>query len=262
MNHGTRNAAGRDFPVQEVARLAGITSRTLRHYDAVGLLPPSRIGGNGYRYYDQHALIRLQRILLLRELGLGLAEIAGVLERQGNTTDALRTHLAWLEQEKDRLARQIASVTRTITALEKGQDIMAENTFDGFDHTQYKDEVEQKWGREAYARSDEWWKNMDDGERSRWKAETEELGRAWTEAAAQGTDPTSAAAQGLAARHVDWLKSVPGAPTGPDQLSGYVRSLAGMYVADPRFAANYGGAEGAEFVRDALLAYVEGGMAD
>ncbi|MFZ3452295.1 TipAS antibiotic-recognition domain-containing protein [Arthrobacter sp. 7Tela_A1] len=177
-------------------------------------------------------------------------------------TDALRTHLAWLEQEKDRLARQIASVARTITALEKGQDIMAENTFDGFDHTQYKDEVEQKWGRDAYARSDEWWKNMDDGERSRWQAETEALGRAWTEAAAQGTDPTAAAAQGLAARHVDWLKSVPGAPTGPEQLSGYVRSLAGMYVTDPRFAANYGGAEGAAFVRDALLVYVEGGMAD
>ena len=62
----------RDRSIQDIARLAGTTSRTLRHYDDIGLLEPSRIGANGYRYYDQHALVRLQRILLLRDLGLGL----------------------------------------------------------------------------------------------------------------------------------------------------------------------------------------------
>ncbi|MET0954451.1 MAG: MerR family transcriptional regulator, partial [Cryobacterium sp.] len=61
-----------DHSIQDIARLAGTTSRTLRHYGAEGLLPPSRIGQNGYRYYDERALVRLQRILLLRELGLGL----------------------------------------------------------------------------------------------------------------------------------------------------------------------------------------------
>ena len=178
----------REFSVQEVARLAGTTSRTLRHYDAIGLLPPSRIGSNGYRYYDQAALIRLQRILLLREMGLGLDGIAGVLERQADTAAALRTHLDWLRKDRDRLGRQIASVQRTITALEEGKDIMAEKAFDGFDHTEYKEEVEQKWGKEAYARSDEWWRNMDDGERAQWRAETEALGRAWTEAAARSEE--------------------------------------------------------------------------
>lgn len=250
----------REWSVQEVARLAGTTSRTLRHYDAVGLLPPSRLGSNGYRYYDQDALVRLQRILLLRGMGLGLDGIAGVLEREGDAAAALRTHLAWLRNDRERLGRQIAAVQRTITALEEGQDIMADKAFDGFDHTEYKDEVEQKWGKEAYARSDEWWRNMSDGERTGWRAGTEALGQAWTEAAAQGTDPTGPAAKGLAARHIDWLKSVPGAPTDPANLSGYVRGLADMYVADPRFAANYGGADGAAFVRAALLAYLEGGL--
>ncbi|KPN18417.1 MULTISPECIES: MerR family transcriptional regulator [Arthrobacter] len=251
----------REFSVQDVARLAGVSSRTLRHYDAIGLLKPSRTGANGYRYYGSRSLVRLQRILLLRQLGLGLPEIAEVLERGDNPAEALRTHLVWLEKEQDRLGRQLASVRRTITALEKGQDIMAENTFDGFDHTQYREEVEQKWGKEAYTRSDEWWKGMDDGERAAWQKETAELGRAWAEAAAQGTDPTGPAAQGLAARHVDWLRSVPGAPTGPESLPGYVKSLAEMYVADPRFAANYGGADGAAFVREALLAYADGKLA-
>ncbi|MBD7994345.1 MerR family transcriptional regulator [Arthrobacter sp. Sa2CUA1] len=250
----------REWPVQEVARLAGTTSRTLRHYDAVGLLPPSRVGSNGYRYYDQAALIRLQRILLLRELGLGLDGISAVLERGADTVSALRTHLEWLRKDRDRLGRQIASVQRTITALEEGKEIMPEKAFDGFDHTEYKEEVEQKWGSEAYARSDEWWRTMDDGERAQWQAETAALGQAWTEAAAQGTDPTGPAAQGLAARHIEWLTGVPGAPTDPANLSGYVRGLADMYVADPRFAANYGGPDGAAFVRAALLAYLEGGL--
>ena len=58
-----------DWSIQEIAKLAGTTSRTLRHYDDLGLLPPTRIGGNGYRYYDEAALVRLQRIMLLRELG-------------------------------------------------------------------------------------------------------------------------------------------------------------------------------------------------
>lgn len=246
----------REFSVQDVARLAGVTSRTLRHYDAIGLLPPSRTGSNGYRYYGRQSLLRLQRILLLRELGLGLPEIADVLARRDDPAGALRNHLQWLEQEQNRLKRQAASVRRTINALEKGHEIMPEDTFDGFDHSQYKDEVERRWGKEAYARSDEWWRNMDDGGRTAWQQETKDLGQAWTEAAAQETDPTGPVARGLAARHVKWLQGVPGTPSGQDQFREYVRSLAGMYAADPRFAANYGGADGAAFVRDALLAYL------
>ena len=104
--------------------------------------------------------MRLQRILLLRELGLGLPQIAEVLEREHTQEDALTGHLAWLRQEQDRLARQIASVESTIQALRGGERLMAENMFDGFDHTQYKDEVEQRWGKKAYADSDRWWRGM------------------------------------------------------------------------------------------------------
>jgi DNA-binding transcriptional MerR regulator len=68
-----------EWSIQDLARAAGTTSRTLRYYGQLGLLAPSRIGSNGYRYYDQESLVRLQRILLLRELGLGLPAIADVL---------------------------------------------------------------------------------------------------------------------------------------------------------------------------------------
>ena len=89
-----------DWSIQEVARLAGTTSRTLRHYDDVGLVPPSRIGSNGYRYYDADALVRLQRVLLLRELGLGIPAIAEVLEGQQDDVHALVTHRDLLRQEQ------------------------------------------------------------------------------------------------------------------------------------------------------------------
>ena len=137
---------------------------------------------------------------------------------------------------------------------------MAETMFDGFDHTQYKDEVERRWGKDAYARSDAWWRGMSDEERRNWRTRVEQLGRDWI-AAAEAADVTahSPEAQELARRHIDWLRSVPGTPAAEPggDLNAYVRGLAEMYVADERFAANYGGVEGASFVRDTLHAYIE-----
>lgn len=282
----------RDWSIQEIARLAGTTSRTLRHYDDIGLLPPSRIAANGYRHYDAAALVRLQRILLLRELGLGLPQIAEVLGpstgsgTQGSGTQdagsgtqggssaaeasALETHLALLREEQTRLARQIASVESTITALRGGENLMAENMFDGFDHTQYKQEVEDRWGTKAYADSDRWWRGMSDAERADWQQRASDLGRDWIAAAESGIDPASAEAQELARRHVAWLTGIPGTPAaalreGPDAAAkAYVIGLGEMYVADPRFGANYatsaGGTQGAEFVRDALRIYAEASL--
>lgn len=261
-----------DWSIQEIARLAGTTSRTLRHYDDIGLLPPSRIAPNGYRHYDAAALVRLQRILLLRELGLGLPQISDVLApsagsaTQDTEASALETHLALLREEQTRLARQIASVESTITALRGGEELMAENMFDGFDHTQYKEEVEERWGKKTYADSDRWWRGMTDTERAAWQQRVSDLARDWIAAAESGVDPASAEAQDVARRHVEWLTGVPGTPAsvpGGD-VKGYVIGLGEMYVADPRFGANYatsdGGSRGAEFVRDALRIYAEANL--
>ena len=230
-----------EWSIQQIARFAGTTSRTLRHY-------------------DEHALVRLQRVLLLRELGLALPQIADVLAHEYDEASALTTHLSLLRQEQDRLARQIAAVEHTITALQGGEELMAETMFNGFDHTQYKDEVEQRWGKDAYARSDAWWRGMSNEERRNWKARVEQLNLGWI-AAAEAADITadSPEAQDLARRHIDWLRSVPGTPAAEPggDVKAYLRGLAEMYVADERFAANYGGVERASFVRDALLAHIE-----
>ena len=247
-----------EWSIQDLAKAAGTTSRTLRHYGQLGLLEPSRIGANGYRYYDQHSLVRLQRILLLRELGLGLPVIAEVLAGEQDTAGALRTHLELLRQQQDRIARQIESVSTTLHKTERGEPLMAAEVFDGFDHTQYKDEVEQRWGEDAYARSATWWESKTRAEQRDWQRAQAERNRAWIELARTGASPKSPDAQELAAGHVRWLAGIPGTPAAsadPATLKAYVLGLADMYVADDRFAAHYGGRDGAGFVRAALRHY-------
>ncbi|WP_369371350.1 MerR family transcriptional regulator [Promicromonospora sp. Populi] len=251
------------WSIQEIARLTGVTSRTLRHYDAVGLLPAVRTTDSGPRRYDRTAVVRLQRILLLRDLGLGLGDIAEVLDTQRDEAQALRKHLVALRAEQGRLARQIVSVERTVADLEKdpdrGEDIMAKDMLDGFDHTVYEQEVTERWGRDAYQKSDAWWRGLSVDEQRDWKAQVAALSKDWADAAVAGIDPASDEAQVLAARHAAWLGSVPGTPGSEVQLPerGYLLGLADMYVADDRFGANYGGLEGAQFVRSTIRVFVE-----
>lgn len=251
-----------EWTIQEVARSAGTTSRTLRHYDAIGLLHPVRIASGGQRVYDGAGLLRLQRILVLRALGVGLPRIARILGETEHAiaADALAEHAAALRVERERLTRQIAAVENTITALRGGEELMMDTMFDGFDHTEYRDEVETRWGASAYARSDAWWRGMSGDEKSAWQQRAADLARDWIDVAEGSAGADSASAQQVARRHVEWLDSIPGTPTGTD-LRAYVTGLGDMYVADPRFGANYttaaGSNAGAEFVRDALQVYAE-----
>ena len=229
-----------EWSIQEVARLAGVTSRTLRHYDAVGLLPPTRTGPGGLRYYDRDAVVHLQRILLLRQLGLGLGDVARVLHEQGDVASALTDHLEQLRGERRRLDRQIASVRRTLAALGTGEQLMADDMLDGFDNTQYRDEVEERWGRDAYARGDRWWRSLDADAKKEWMGRVADLSAAWVAAAEAGVSPESDEAQALAARHAAWLASIPGTPGYESGRSAdeYLLGLGDMYVADERFSAN------------------------
>ncbi|MCR8692983.1 MerR family transcriptional regulator [Rhodococcus pyridinivorans] len=249
----------REWSIQQLARAAGVTSRTLRHYGDVGVLRPSRTGSNGMRFYDEDALVRLQRILLLRDLGLALPAIRDVLAGHDDAASALRTHLDLLEHERRQLDRRIAAVRTTLAKTERGEELVADEVFDGFDLTQYRDEVIERWGKDAYDSGDRWWRGMDDAARHDWMRQVEQLNHDWIAAARAGLDPAGPEAQDLARRHVAWLSSVPGTPGGGTAEGSpreYVLGLADMYVEDERFAANYGGREGAEFVRDALTHYV------
>jgi len=120
------------WSIIEVARMSKVTSRTLRHYNDVGLLKPAYVGSNGYRYYEQEQLLRLQRLLLLRALGLGLPAIAEVLDGQSDQVAALRRHEQWLHAERERLGQLADTVSRTIHQLQGGKQMTAPELFEGF----------------------------------------------------------------------------------------------------------------------------------
>ena len=120
------------WSTSEVARLSKVTSRTLRHYDRIGLLSPASTAANGYRYYEQAQLLRLQQILLYRELGLGLDAIGQVLAGQLDEVEALRRQHAWLLAEGRRLERLADTVDRTLASLEGDDEMGADEMFEGF----------------------------------------------------------------------------------------------------------------------------------
>jgi DNA-binding transcriptional MerR regulator len=238
-----------EWSIQDIARSAGTTSRTLRHYGAVGLLEPSRVGSNGYRYYDEQALVRLQRILLLRELGLGLPAIAEVLDGQRDSVAALETHLELLEREQRRIGRQIGSVRTTLRKLRGGERLMAEEVFDGFDHTKYEKEVTERWGADAYRRGDQWWNSLTTEEKQAHQQEQRDIAAAFGAAHAAGLAPDADDVQAITQRLHAWLR-----PAVSSVSAGYFAGLGRLYVDDPRYGLT--GAT-AEFVRDAMKIYAE-----
>ncbi|GGV14220.1 MerR family transcriptional regulator [Actinomadura cremea] len=251
-----------EWTIQQVAARAGVTSRTLRHYDDIGLLRPSRVGENGYRYYDADAVARLQGVLLLRDLGLSLPVIADVLDRQAGEETALAEHIELLEAEHARLEQRIAAVRHTLEARRAGRDPSMQMMLDGFNDP-YRDEVVARWGERAFRESNDWWRGKTLREQVAWKRDTDALVAGWVEAWRDGADPASGRAQALAARHVDWLRAIPGTPTADgdrERAAAMVRCVGDTYVETPEFAETYGGADGAAFVRDALHEYVRVSM--
>lgn len=245
-----------DWPIQDIARMAGTTSRTLRHYDDLGLLKPDRIGSNGYRYYGSAALVRLQRILLLRDLGLSLKSIGEVLEDQTDAGTALRRHLAWLHQERSRLAEQIASLETTIDRMERKEPIMAEDMFKGFDHTRYQDEVIERWGRDAYESGDAWWRSLTDADKQAFQQRHLDIAIDVAAAMLAGKDPGSDEVQAITQRQYEWMTiGWQGNRPNAEAFGG----LGHMYADDPRFTATYDahGAGTAAYVRDAMEIYAE-----
>lgn len=247
------------WSIAQVARMSKVTSRTLRHYDAIGLLEPARIGGNGYRYYEREQLLRLQQILLLRELGLGLDTVAEVLDGRHSPVRVLRDHARWLAAERERLARLAETVAKTIEELEGGYRMKMEELFEGFDadrQARYEAELVERYGEGAQEHIDEGKRRMEG-----WtKADAEEFMAEWrsiSDAYAALFDAGVAAdapeALEVTDRHHTWL-----CRSWTPNRESYT-GLGQLYVDSPEFKAQFDAhAEGfAEYVRDAIAAYAQ-----
>src|SRR5690554_5514199 len=121
-----------EYTIKSMARLAGISIRTLHHYDQIGLLHPGRINSSGYRIYGSREVDRLQQILIYRELGLPLAEIRKIVEAQDfDEAWALESHLNELRERKVQLERMIGTVEKTLASKKGGEIMKDQDKFEG-----------------------------------------------------------------------------------------------------------------------------------
>jgi len=236
----------------QAAKKTGITSRTLRHYDAIGLLPPADTASDGRRFYGEAELLRLQQILILRELGVDLATTARVLDAApGDAVGLLKDHLAALTKERDRFARLAATVSRTIDHLEKGSAMTTDEMFEGFQHARYEPEARERWGDAAVDRSNANWDKLGDAGKKRHMEIDREIVEALGAAARIHLAPDSPEVQEVVARHYEWLTQI-----WTPNAEAYV-SLTQMYVDDERFRVHYDEVTpgSAALLRDAAVEY-------
>ncbi|HVX44175.1 MAG TPA: TipAS antibiotic-recognition domain-containing protein [Mycobacteriales bacterium] len=240
------------WSIAEVARMSRVTSRRLRHYDAIGLLPPARVGGNGYRYYEREQLLRLQQILLLRELGLGLEQIAAVLDGGEDPLETLRRHHAQVLAERDRLTVLGRTVARTIRQLEGGEDMSAPDLFEGFDHKKYEAEARERWGDEAVDESNRRYEALTDQQKADLQAEHEAVVVGLADSLGAGIPADDPQTLDLVDRHYRWMSTFRDV-----SAEGYL-CLGTMYVEDSRFTQNYDKHRPgtAAYLREAIAAYV------
>ncbi len=151
------------YTVKQLADLAGISRRTLHHYDAIGLLRPTTQGRNRYRYYDDQAVLRLQQILFYRELGLSLEEIKAILSQPDfDVLRALEAHRVELKKRAARLERLIETVDKTILHLNGGIPMSKKEIFEGFSEEQvqaYAEEARRRWDPALVDHSMKLWKS-------------------------------------------------------------------------------------------------------
>ena len=243
------------FTVKQLSNLAGITPRTLHHYDAIGLLKPTRIGNNGYRYYGEDALLRLQQILFYRELDLPLEEIKKVMGRRDfEVLAALQSHKDALKIQVKRLNRLIETVDNTISYM-KGNKAMDEKVlFGGFteeEEKKYTEEAMQMYDPQSVKASSKKWNAYTASEKKRIGEEGNAVYQDLLASMSKGaSSPEAQAGVDRWRRHIEyfWIPN-------DEQLVG----LAELYNSDSRFKANFDKIDPrlAEFMREAIKVYVQ-----
>ncbi|WBO64716.1 MerR family transcriptional regulator [Streptomyces camelliae] len=244
------------YSVGQVAGFAGITVRTLHHYDEIGLLVPGERTHAGHRRYTDADLDRLQQILFYRELGFPLDEVAALLDDPAVDPGAhLRRQHDLLTARIEKLQKMAAAVEHAMEARTMGIQLTPEERFEVFgdkDPEQYRDEAEARWGdTEAYAESQRRAATYTKEDWKRIKAEVDDWQERYAALVAAGAPATGEAAMDLAEEHrqhmTRWYFEV------PYELH---RCFAEMYVSDERFKAYYDsmGPGLAEHLREAILA--------
>jgi DNA-binding transcriptional MerR regulator len=242
--------------IGEVARLAGVTVRTLHHYDAIGLVAPAERASNGYRLYGRVEIERLQEVLFLRELGFALEEIAAIVGRPGyNRRDALLRQRDLLAAKAGHLRALLDAVDAAIRAEETGMSLTNEemlDVFGDFDPREYEAEAEERWGdTDAYRQSAQRTARYTKTDWEKIKAESDAINERFLDLMVGGIPAAGEAAMAVAEAHR--------AHIGKWFYECSIEMHAGlgqMYAPDPRFKKNIdkAGAGLADYMAAAIAA--------
>ncbi|KYH28206.1 MULTISPECIES: MerR family transcriptional regulator [Clostridium] len=248
-----------EYTVQKLAKLAGVSPRTLRYYDEIGILKPARINSSGYRIYGQSEVDKLQQILFYRELGVALDKIKEILNSPSfDSIKALREHREKLLKKREQIDLLIANVEKTIALREGRIEMSDKEKFEGFkqrmideNEKKYGKEIREKYGDDTVDKSNAKFLNMTEEQYEEFKKLEVLLNETLKEAFETG-DPAGELAQKAAHLHKQWLSY-----TWPSYSKEAHAGVAQMYVDDERFKAYYDKEQPgmAEFLRDAIFIY-------
>jgi DNA-binding transcriptional MerR regulator len=223
------------YSIKKIASLAGVTTRTLRYYDEIGLLKPANTGENGYRYYDRENLLRLQQILFFRELDVPLDEISLIMSQPDfNLLGALEKQHSALSKQASRLKKLMNTLDNTILIIKGESEMKENNLFEGFDETKYEDEARQRWGHTTqYAESQRKWASYSKDQKQAMKQEGSHFAEriVTSNPNAKTDDPNVQAAVSEYFAFINKYFYTCDVE--------FMRNLSDMWVQDPRFASNY-----------------------
>lgn len=244
------------YTVQSLADLAGVSVRTLHYYDEIGLLKPSMVARNGYRYYEEKELLRLQQILFFRELEFPLDEIKRMMSSPYfDPVEALRSHRKLIEVKKKRLEKLLTTITKSIKHMTQNQKMKDEEMYDAFkdpDVAKYQNEARERWGNtDAYKQSMAKVSKMTKAQMEKLKEDSKKFTQKLADAMDKGMK--SKEVQDLIAEHYKGIQFFYDCP-----LPIY-RTLGQMYVDDPRFTVYYDTFRPglAVFMRDAITYFCD-----
>lgn len=248
-----------EYTVQGLGKLAGISTRTLRYYDEIGILKPARTNSSGYRIYGQAQVDRLQQILFYRELGVSLESIKEIVTAPAfDGAKALWEHREKLLEKRKQLDLLIENVEKTIEVTEGKVKMSNKEKFEGFkksmieeNEKKYGKEIREKYGNDTINKSNNKLKNMTQEEYDHITKLGNEIQEVLKEAYKTG-DPAGDLAQKAAELHRQWISFY------WDSYSKEAHAgLAQMYVDDERFTAYYDKEQPgtAAFLRDAIFLY-------
>ena len=232
----------KELTVKQLAAISGVTVRTLHHYDEIGLLSPAHIGANGYRYYGRAEMLRLQRILFHRELGVPLGEIAGLLELEGaDQVGVLLRHHEKLAAGRERFRILIETIDRTVADIKGETPMPNADLYKGF--SAEKQAAYEAWLIERYgdpmkddiARSQKARAKMSEAEQQAVMEQLRDIETALAEGMKRGIDPTAEPVDRLVQRHRAWVAAAWDKPCPPGAYLG----LADLYRSHPDFVKRY-----------------------